>query len=118
MSRRERAMTERQLSLYDEASLLTHLSEQQSELVSTVLDEAARTNRVSEENARLASDLAGSHDRLQEVHHRVRNHLQTVTGLLSAHQISETSPTARAARDAQGPAEMPFTRTPQRRPAS
>jgi len=97
MSRRERAITEGQFSLYDEVFLLTHLSEQQSELVSTVLDEAARTGRVSEENARLASDLAGSRDRLQEVHHRVRNHLQTVTGLLSAHQISETSPTARRA---------------------
>lgn len=97
MSRRERATTEGQLSLYDEALLLRHLSEQQGELVSDVLEHAARAGQVSEENTRLARDLAGSQDRLQEVHHRIRNHLQMVTGLLSAQQFSETSTTARRA---------------------
>ncbi len=88
---------ERQLSLYDEAQLLTRLSERQTVLVFDVLSQAAETSRVSAENARLQRDLAGSFDRLQEVHHRVRNHLQTVTGLLSAQEIEEKSPTARRA---------------------
>lgn len=88
---------EQQLSLYDEAHLLTRLSERQTTLVSDVLSQAARSSRVSAENSRLSRDLAGSFDRLQEVHHRIRNHLQTVTGLLSAQEIEEQSPTARRA---------------------
>ena len=86
-----------QLSLYDEAHLLARLSESQTTLVSDVLSQAARSSRVSAENTRLARNLAGSFDRLQEVHHRIRNHLQTVTGLLSAQGIEEKSPTARRA---------------------
>jgi two-component sensor histidine kinase len=89
--------SEDQLSLYDEASLLKRLSEQQSRLVSEVLEQAAQTREVSADNARLASDLAGSRDRLQEVHHRIRNHLQTVVGLLASEQAAETSPGARRA---------------------
>jgi len=87
----------RRLSLYDEAQLVSRLSERQAGLVSRVLGEAARTAVVSEENTRLARELSGSMDRLQEVHHRVRNHLQAVTGLLSAQGMGETSPTARRA---------------------
>lgn len=86
-----------QLSLYDEAALLTRLSERQTKLVSELLQQAAEATHVSEEKARLERDLAGSLDRLQEVHHRVRNHLQTVTGLLSAQEIGEKSLTARRA---------------------
>jgi two-component sensor histidine kinase len=97
MGARARGRRERQLSLYDEAHLLARLSESQTTLVSNVLSQAARSSRVSAENARLAHDLAGSFDRLQEVHHRIRNHLQTVTGLLSAQGIEEKSPTARRA---------------------
>ena len=52
---------------------------------------------VSAENKRLLQDLAGSADRLQEVHHRIRNHLQAVSGLLSAQELTEASPTARRA---------------------
>jgi len=87
----------RQLSLYDEAQLVTSVSERQARLVSQVLGEAARSTHVSEENTRLERELSGSMDRLQEVHHRVRNHLQAVTGLLSAQGMGETSPTARRA---------------------
>jgi len=86
-----------QLSLFGEATLLARLAEQQSHLVSQMLQQAARSEEVSRENVRLAADLAGSHDRLQEIHHRIRNHLQTVTGLLSAQEMEETSSTARRA---------------------
>jgi two-component sensor histidine kinase len=97
MKGRRRPPTEDQLTLYDEASLFSRLSEQQGRLVSGLLAQAARTSDLSQENVRLASDLAGSLDRLQEVHHRIRNHLQTVTGLLSAQQVAERSPGARRA---------------------
>lgn len=97
MRRRARPPAEGQLTFYDEASLLGRLAEQQSRLVSELLGEASRSSDVSKENVRLARDLAGSLDRLQEVHHRVRNHLQTVTGLLSAQEITEQSPEARRA---------------------
>ena len=97
MTRRARPPAEDQLTLYDEASLLKRLSEQQSRLVSDLLTQAARSGDISEENTRLAKDLSGSLDRLQEVHHRVRNHLQTVTGLLSAQEVAEQSPAARRA---------------------
>ena len=86
-----------QLSLFDEATLLARLAEQQTQLVSQMLHQAARSEEVSQENVRLAADLAGSYDRLQEIHHRIRNHLQTVTGLLSAQEMEETSSTARRA---------------------
>jgi two-component sensor histidine kinase len=97
MARRRSTPTEDQLTLYDEASLLSRLSEQQSRLVSDVLDQAARSGDIAQENVRLARDLAGSLDRLREVHHRVRNHLQTVTGLLSAQEVTEQSAGARRA---------------------
>ncbi len=86
-----------QISLYDEARLFTRLSERQTALVSNVLSQAAESGRVVAENTRLTRDLAGSLDRIQEVHHRIRNHLQTITGLLSAQEIEEKSPTARRA---------------------
>ncbi len=95
MKRRQSPRAEGQLTLYDEASLLSRLSDQQSELVSEMLDRAAQTSSVSKENARLTSDLASSFDRLQEVHHRIRNHLQTVAGLLSAQELAGESPAAR-----------------------
>jgi len=94
---REKSAADDQLSLYHEATLLARLAEQQSQLVQKMLQQAARSEEVSQENVRLARDLAGSHDRLQEVHHRIRNHLQTVTGLLSAQEVGERSPTARRA---------------------
>lgn len=97
MGARARGRSDGQLTLYDEATLLTRLSERQTQLVSDVLQQAAQVAYVSEENARLERDLAGSIDRLQEVHHRVRNHLQTVMGLLSAQEIGEKSVTARRA---------------------
>ncbi len=97
MEGRERPRSDNQLTLYDEAALLARLSEQQERLVSRVLEQAARSTDVSAENARLSRDLAGSRDRLQEVHHRIRNHLQTVTGLLSAQGLTERSPSARSA---------------------
>lgn len=97
MGRPSRGRGEGQLSLYDEAMLLTRLSERQTRLTSHVLEEAARSDRISQENAHLSKQLAGSFDRLQEVHHRVRNHLQTVTGLLSAAGVEESSPSARRA---------------------
>ena len=81
----------------DEASLLAHLAEQQTALVSDTLERAARSERLSRRNKRLARDLEGSLDRIQEVHHRVRNHLQALTGLLSAQEVAETSPGARQA---------------------
>jgi two-component sensor histidine kinase len=76
---------------------LERLSERQSQLVLDLLRQAADVSTVEAENQQLASDLADSFDRIQEVHHRIRNHLQTVTGLLSAHELSEESPTARRA---------------------
>jgi two-component sensor histidine kinase len=82
---------------HDEATLLARLSEHQTRLVSDTLKRAARSDRIAREKQRLARDLEGSRDRLQEVHHRVRNHLQMVTGLLSAQEVSEQSPTARRA---------------------
>jgi len=82
---------------WDEATLLARLAEQQGRLVFDTLRRAARSERVSQENERLARDLAVSLDRIQEVHHRIRNHLQTVTGLLSAQEVSEPSPSARRA---------------------
>lgn len=97
MGARAPGRREQQLSLYDEAQLLTRLGERQTALVSDVLSQAAQSSRVSAENARLTRDLAGSFDRIQEVHHRIRNHLQSVTGLLSAQEINEKSPTARRA---------------------
>jgi len=86
-----------ELSLYDEATLVSRLSKRQSELVIDVLRQASRAQFVTRQNTRLLRDLAGSVDRIQEVHHRVRNHLQTVTGLLSAEEIGENSPSARRA---------------------
>ncbi|MFB3880414.1 MAG: sensor histidine kinase [Armatimonadota bacterium] len=83
--------------LHEEANLLARLSERQSHLVSGTLKQAALAGRVSAENERLLQDLEGSTDRIQEVHHRIRNHLQTVTGLLCVQQASETSPSARRA---------------------
>jgi two-component sensor histidine kinase len=93
----EDGLPDGQLSLFSEASLLGRLAEQQGQLVSRLLEQAARSEEVSEQNTRLITDLAGSRDRLQEVHHRIRNHLQTVTGLLSAQETSEQSPSARRA---------------------
>jgi two-component sensor histidine kinase len=83
--------------LFDEVTLLDRLSDQQSLVVGEVLEQAARGEAISQENARLARELAGSIDRIQEIHHRIRNHLQTVTGLLSAEEIGAESPTARRA---------------------
>jgi two-component sensor histidine kinase len=85
------------ISLHDEANLFARLSECQSQLVLDLLRQAADASTVEAENQQLASELADSFDRIQEVHHRIRNHLQTVTGLLSAHEITEESPTARRA---------------------
>jgi two-component sensor histidine kinase len=89
---------------YDESALLARLAEQQSHLITDTLAKAATTDRFAEENERLGRDLSGmraaldgSLDRLQEVHHRVRNHLQTLTGLLSAQELSEPSPAVRQA---------------------
>jgi two-component sensor histidine kinase len=87
----------RQISLSDEVSILARVAERQSSLVSSLLEQATRAQDISAENQRLMSELAGSLDRIQEVHHRVRNHLQTVTGLLSAQELTERSPTARRA---------------------
>lgn len=83
--------------MFDEVTLLNRLSDQQSLVVGQALEQAARTEAISHENVRLARELAGSIDRIQEVHHRIRNHLQTVTGLLSAEEIGAESPTARRA---------------------
>jgi len=77
-----------QISLYDEANLLARLTEDQAHLVSNVLEQAAIAGHIAAENERLLQDLAGSVDRIQEVHHRIRNHLQTVTGLLSAQEVT------------------------------
>jgi two-component sensor histidine kinase len=73
------------------------VAERQSSLVSSLFEQATRAQHVSAENQRLTGDLAASLDRIQEVHHRVRNHLQAVTGLLSAQELAERSPTARRA---------------------
>jgi two-component sensor histidine kinase len=82
---------------WDESTLLAKLSHQQTEIVSEALERLARGQHVEAQNARLAEELAGALDRLQEVHHRVRNHLQAVTGLLSVHEAKESSPAARQA---------------------
>jgi len=87
----------RPFGVIEEATLLTRLREQQSELVSEVLARASRSEAFVQENTRLSTDLAGSIDRIQEVHHRVRNHLQALTGLLSAQQMAEQSESARRA---------------------
>ncbi len=86
-----------QISLYDEANLLVRLSECQAELVSGVLEQAATASHISCENRRLRQEAAGSSDRIQELHHRIGNHLQAVTGLLSARKVNEESPSARKA---------------------
>ena len=100
----ERHQTRLPFIWQDESGLLARISEQQSRLVMDTLARAASTERYAQENARLARDLSGARaaldrslDRLQEVHHRIRNHLQTVTGLLSAQQLTEQSPSARKA---------------------
>jgi two-component sensor histidine kinase len=102
--RRRRRETQEQLRhgadalrWFDGSALLERLAEQQTRLVADALARAGRAEAASQENARLARDLAGSLDRIQEVHHRIRNHLQTLTGLLSAQEVSERSPTARRA---------------------
>ena len=87
----------RPFDVIEEATLLTRLREQQSELVSEVLARASRSEAFVQENTRLTTDLAGSIDRIQEVHHRVRNHLQALTGLLSAQQMAEQSESVRRA---------------------
>ena len=97
MEERAREALNGNLGWHDESALLARLREQQSQLVSETLARAAHNDAAARENKQLEEDLAGSRDRLQEVHHRVRNHLQTVTGLLSAQEISERSTTARRA---------------------
>jgi len=97
MGEADNGLVDDQLSLFSEANLLARLAEQQGQLVSRLLARAARSEEVSEQNARLIADLAGSQDRLQEVHHRIRNHLQIVTGLLSAQETTEQSVSARRA---------------------
>jgi two-component sensor histidine kinase len=82
---------------WDETSLLAELAERQERLVSDLLSRAAQSLETAAENTRLAQDLAGSLDRLQEVHHRIRNHLQAVTGLLSAEEVAADSAGARRA---------------------
>ncbi len=92
---------------WDEANLLAELAERQERLVSDMLSRATENLEAAElrsafqvaeaENARLAQELAGSLDRLQEVHHRIRNHLQAVTGLLSAEEVAAESAGARQA---------------------
>ena len=94
---KQQSIADSQLSLFSEATLLARLAEQQSQLVSQMLEQAGHSQEVSQENLRLARDLASSRDRLQEIHHRIRNHLQTVTGLLCAQEPAEGSPTARRA---------------------
>ncbi|MFB3880008.1 MAG: sensor histidine kinase [Armatimonadota bacterium] len=81
----------------DEASLLARIAERQSSLAASLFEQAAEAERASAEKRELAGELAGSLDRIQELHHRVRNQLQTVTGLLSAQELTEHSPTARRA---------------------
>jgi two-component sensor histidine kinase len=100
----KREMTTESFLWHDESELLARLAEQQSRLVSDTLARAASTDQIVREKEQLASDLSGARaaldgslDRLQEVHHRVRNHLQTLTGLLSAQELPEESPAARRA---------------------
>ncbi len=73
---------------WNEATLLSELAEHQAELVLDTLTRAEHTRTVEQENHRLSRELELSLDRIQEVHHRVRNHLQTVTGLLSAEEAT------------------------------
>jgi len=92
---------------WNEATLLAELGEQQERLVFDMLSRAQQSceaaqlrsafHVVEAENVRLARELAGSVDRLQEVHHRVRNHLQAITGLLSAEEVAVDSESARRA---------------------
>jgi two-component sensor histidine kinase len=100
--KRKRELTQLPLIWHDESALLARISEQQSRLVMEMLAKAERTERYARENAQLTLDLSGTRaalqgsvDRIQEVHHRVRNHLQTLTGLLSAQELTEPSPSAR-----------------------
>ena len=81
----------------NEATLLAELSEHQGRLVFDTLSRAEQSRAVEAENVRLAEELAGSLDRIQELHHRVRNHLQAVTGLLSVEEVSAESEGARRA---------------------
>src|SRR5574340_403141 len=100
----KRELRAESLLWHDESALLARLAEQQTQLISETLARAARASEMAQEKERLASDLTraraaldGSLDRLQEVHHRVRNHLQTLTGLLSAEEVPDGSPAARRA---------------------
>jgi len=102
--KRKRQLAQLPFIWHDESALLARISEQQSRLVMDTLAKAERTERYAQENAQLTLDLSGTRvalqgsvDRLQEVHHRVRNHLQTLTGLLSAQEVTEPSPSARRA---------------------
>lgn len=100
--KRKRQLTQLPFIWHDESALLARISEQQSRLVTDMLAKAEKTEHYAQENAQLTLDLSGTRaalqgsvDRLQEVHHRVRNHLQTLTGLLSAQELTEPSPSAR-----------------------
>jgi len=88
---------ERLPAWWNETTLLAELAEHQGRLVFDTLTRAEQSRVVEAENARLAAELAGSLDRIQEVHHRVRNHLQAVTGLLSVEEIGADSEAARRA---------------------
>ncbi len=97
MAQRRRDAPSGQIGLFEEARLFALLSDQQEQLVSTLVAQAAQAEAAARQRDELRRDLEGSLDRLQEVHHRIRNHLQTVTGLLSAQELSESSPSARRA---------------------
>ncbi len=73
---------------WNEATLLSELADHQAELVLDTLTRAEHTRTIEQENHRLSRELELSLDRIQEVHHRVRNHLQAVTGLLSAEEAA------------------------------
>lgn len=83
MSASRRTRRAKKASLLDEAELLSQLQARQSKLSASALQRA--------------SELAVSLDRIQEIHHRVRNHLQAVMGLLSAEESHTNSTTARQA---------------------
>jgi GAF domain-containing protein len=78
-----------------------HFDYEQVRLLSTFADEAA----IAIENARLYEEsqraLAVKSAMLQEMHHRVRNNLQTISALLTMQQrrLERTSPGASALRD-------------------
>jgi two-component sensor histidine kinase len=102
--RRKRQLTQLPLIWQDETALLARISEEQSLLVRDTLARAQESERYAQENAQLTLDLSGTQaalqgsvDRIQEVHHRVRNHLQMLTGLLSAEEVTEESASARRA---------------------